>query len=482
MLNNLQMLSGRAASINGFLAELLVMNTMKRILLVVCVSFFAGQWVASSEEAPTAASPGTAAGPNGAAPWEPVIAEWKSKKDHKPASNSYCYVCHLNYQKETFAQKHKAAGVGCETCHGVSDKHSEDEDNVTPPDVMYPKEGIAPLCAVCHPNDDLKKGGKHDALFTNPAAETKACMECHGEDHRLKVRTRKWDKQTGKLAWDDGVRMMKENPGSKSEKVGGIFAKDNLVAWCIVPFDAKKRGPVERADMLKRLGFSKFAYDWRDEHVPSFDQEIVTLKEHGIEFFAFWGQHEEMFKLFEKHKISPQVWMVVPSPPDGPREQMVEAAAKQLLPLVERTRQLGCKLGLYNHGGWGGEPRNMAAVCEWLQKNAGGKHVGIVYNFHHGHADIGQFRELFALMKPYLLCVNLNGMNADANPLILPIGQGQHEKDMMRVVVESGYKGPIGILGHRAEVDAEEALRQNLEGLDKLAPELLGKPVTGAGK
>ena len=33
-----------------------------------------------------------------------------------------------------------------------------------------------------------------------------------------------------------------------------IFAKDNLVAWCIVPFDAKKRGPSARAEMLGRLG------------------------------------------------------------------------------------------------------------------------------------------------------------------------------------------------------------------------------------
>ena len=26
-----------------------------------------------------------------------------------------------------------------------------------------------------------------------------------------------------------------------------IFARTNLVAWCIVPFDAKKRGPWARA-------------------------------------------------------------------------------------------------------------------------------------------------------------------------------------------------------------------------------------------
>src|SRR3989304_2684443 len=109
-----------------------------------------------------------------------------------------------------------------------------------------------------------------------------------------------------------------------------IFSKDNLVAWCVVPFDAKKRGPVERTEMLARLGFSKFAYDWRDEHVPTFEQEIVALKEHGIEFFAFWGQHEEMFRLFAKYKIAPQVWMTAPSPQQGAYEEMVEAAAKQL--------------------------------------------------------------------------------------------------------------------------------------------------------
>ena len=35
-----------------------------------------------------------------------------------------------------------------------------------------------------------------------------------------------------------------------------IFQRDQLVAWCIVPFDGKKRGPVERAEMLARIGQS----------------------------------------------------------------------------------------------------------------------------------------------------------------------------------------------------------------------------------
>src|SRR5262245_25393483 len=53
-----------------------------------------------------------------------------------------------------------------------------------------------------------------------------------------------------------------------------LFSRGNLIAWCIVPFDSKKRGPEERATMMKRLGFERFAYDWRAEHVPTFDAEV----------------------------------------------------------------------------------------------------------------------------------------------------------------------------------------------------------------
>ena len=49
------------------------------------------------------------------------------------------------------------------------------------------------------------------------------------------------DEESGELlAW-----------AAESDANAAIFAKDNLVAWCIVPFDAAKRGPAERAAMVK---------------------------------------------------------------------------------------------------------------------------------------------------------------------------------------------------------------------------------------
>jgi len=251
-----------------------------------------------------------------------------------------------------------------------------------------------------------------------------------------------------------------------------IFAKDNLVAWCIVPFDAANRGPEERAEMLERLGIKKVAYDWRAKHVPTFEEEILAYKRHGLEYFAFWGWHPSMVPLIKKHGIKPQIWKMFVVRAKGTQEEKMEAATKQLVPLVNQTRELGCKLALYNHGGWSGEPQNMVAVCRWLRKNVHADHVGIVYNLHHGHGHIEDFAESLKMMKPYLLCLNLNGMNTGAKPMILPLGQGEHDKKLLDIIAKSGYHGPIGILDHRGKVDAEQSLRENINGLRKLLKQM----------
>ena len=39
---------------------------------------------------------------------------------------------------------------------------------------------------------------------------------------------------------------------------------------------------------------------------------------------------------------------------------------------------------------------------------------------------------------------------------------------MIATIRKSGYTGPIGILDHRNDTDAEIALKENLEGLKKI--------------
>jgi putative heme-binding domain-containing protein len=263
--------------------------------------------------------------------------------------------------------------------------------------------------------------------------------------------------------------------GSRS---GTLFARDNLVAWCIVPFDGKKRGPAERAAMCAKLGLKKVAYDWRNEHVATFEQEILEYKKHGIEYFAFWGGHAEAYRLFKKYDLHPQIWRTAGSPAGATQDERVKAAAQQMLPLVEQTRELGCQMGLYNHGGWGGDPGNLVAVCQYLRKHHDGGHVGVVYNLHHAHSQLDVFAEKLALMNPYLLCLNLNGMTRDGEARgkkILPLGEGELDVSLLKTIRSSGYDGPIGIIGHTQD-DVEQRLQDNLDGLDWIVPQLDGKP------
>ncbi|MCB1061353.1 MAG: TIM barrel protein, partial [Verrucomicrobiae bacterium] len=266
-------------------------------------------------------------------------------------------------------------------------------------------------------------------------------------------------------------------------EVSDNLRDDQVAAWCIVPFDAKKRGPAERAAMLKELGIRRCAYDWRQEHVPSFEDEILEYQKNGIEFFAFWGQEDSAFELFQKYDLHPQIWQTAPAGAGATEAEKIAEAAAKLEPLAQKAAAIGSQLGLYNHGGWGGEPENLVAVCRQLRA-MGNENVGIVYNFHHGHGHIEDWAAAFAAMKPYLLCLNLNGMvknGEEQGKKIVPLAQGDEELAMLKVVVESGYDGPIGILDHRPETDSAETLAGNLRGLDWLRKEL-AEPGSGGAK
>ena len=117
-----------------------------------------------------------------------------SESNGPVADNSRCYVCHINFDGEELTAMHAKHDVSCEDCHGVSDKHCSDEDNITPPDKMFAKDAINGLCKSCHPNGKLAGGKKY-------------CVECHGK-HVMEHRTRQWDKKTGRLLEDDKVRML----------------------------------------------------------------------------------------------------------------------------------------------------------------------------------------------------------------------------------------------------------------------------------
>ncbi|MEA3461919.1 MAG: TIM barrel protein [Bacteroidota bacterium] len=271
--------------------------------------------------------------------------------------------------------------------------------------------------------------------------------------------------------------------GCNSATEGGIalFEKENLVAWCIVPFDAETRTPQERVEMLDDLGLSHFAYDYRDEHILSFREEIGALKDHHIALSAVWlwvdpaweeplnNSGRAILDILKEAGAETEIWLGFPDNCfDGKADKESLARAVEVVrEILQEAGKIGCSLALYNHGGWFGEPDNLVRIIE----SVGSEKIRIVYNFHHGHHQIDQFKENLEKMLPYLSTININGMRVEG-PKIITLGDGDRELEMMRIIVNSGYSGPIGILGHTEGEDIKVVLERNLKGLKELRRQL----------
>ncbi|HTO03675.1 MAG TPA: TIM barrel protein [Opitutus sp.] len=266
-------------------------------------------------------------------------------------------------------------------------------------------------------------------------------------------------------------------PPPSSSRV--LFAPENLLAWCIVPFDNRQRTPAERVAMLKRLGFTQYAWDWRQEHLKDLAEEIQLSRENGIRLRAIWlwierdvdrvghlGEgNRAVLDEMKKAGLPVEFWVGFHSNfyEQLSEESRIRQAAEMMVYLREQAAESRSTVAMYNHGDWIGEPDNQIKII----RAAGEPTVGMVFNFHHAHAMIDAFPELLARMLPYLRTVNIDGMRPEG-PKIIPLGQGTHELQMLRQLQQSGYKGPIGILGHVENADVEDILQMNLRGLRKL--------------
>jgi sugar phosphate isomerase/epimerase len=259
-----------------------------------------------------------------------------------------------------------------------------------------------------------------------------------------------------------------------------ILALENLHAWCVVPFDAKKRGPEERAQMLEKLGFKRFVYDWRAKDIPTFDAEIEALKKHGVELTAWWSpgnSHDPLLlqtlEVFKRQNVHPQLWVMGGgTPTNTPEEQhqRVEKEAERIRDIVKLAEPYGCPVELYNHNNWFGQPDNEVAIIEQL-KELGVTSVGMIYNFSHGHEDVADFPAVWKRIQPYVRAVNVTGMTKEGEKKIVPPSQGEFEIPMLRVILDSGWRGPIGLIAEQGG-DAEVTLSNNLHGLDWCRKEL----------
>lgn len=264
---------------------------------------------------------------------------------------------------------------------------------------------------------------------------------------------------------------------SQTKNTKDIFAKENLVAWCIVPFDTENRSPEERASMLNELGITSLAWDWREKHLPIFEREINVLQKSNIELKSVWfyvtvdngniinNGNETILKTLEKTGTKTDLWVSIPEDNfEGMTdEEKVKKGVELVNHIYDRAKAIECTVSLYNHGGWSGMPENMVKIIEASVH----KSIGIIYNFHHAHLQLSDYEKNIKIMMPYLNTVNLNGIEKGGEK-ILPLGKGNLELDMMNTLQKLGFQGAIGILGHKDDEDVKISLQRNLDGMKKL--------------
>jgi sugar phosphate isomerase/epimerase len=260
-----------------------------------------------------------------------------------------------------------------------------------------------------------------------------------------------------------------------------LFSQKNLLAWCTVPYDSKKRNAEERALMLKELGFTSFAYDWREPDLPNMETEFATLKKYNIRLKSVWfwvnggkdqildDANETILKTLVKTNTKTELWVSFPAKYfEGiSNEDKIQKAAKAIQYLHKRASETGCTIALYNHEDWFGEPANEVKIIE----ASGLKNIGIVYNFHHGYKQMDDFDNILKVTKPYLTTVNLNGMKGTRFE-IRTLGEGDRELELMKKLKASGFNGSIGLIGHTENEDVKVVLQRNLAGLKKLLLEM----------
>jgi sugar phosphate isomerase/epimerase len=261
---------------------------------------------------------------------------------------------------------------------------------------------------------------------------------------------------------------------------GSAFAKSNLHAWAFEEYDAVARSPAERAQVLATLGLKKAGYIGRNvERMKEFDAYVAAYKARQIELVAVWSPvntdaplQEPQIQMFleavERHKLRIQWWVTLEQLKVGD-EQTVEKALTLVRHLNAEAGKRGLKLALYGHGrdSWFTQPENQLEIIRRLGTVDAAATVGIAYNFHHAHSQLDRFAGVLPQMLPHLLAVNLNGMRAEG-PMILPIGDGDREQEMIAILHKSGYRGPVGLLHHQRTMDAAKNLARNISGLRQI--------------
>lgn len=367
----------------------------------------------------------------------PRLEEATAGEEGPGADNFACLVCHANYSDEALAENHARVQMGCADCHGQSQAHREDEENITPPDRMYARDDVNSFCSHCHRTHDVAPAQVvarwHERdLDVKPAQAV--CTDCHGH-HRLNVRTVRWDEDTGELL----------PAGEQQEdRPAGVLSRSPVFACCLPGRGGEEPRLRRQAEMLRGLGYDGAGLAGADE----LRARLSALEAADLELFQLCvrlravspdPRLREVLSLLEDRPTT--ITLLVEA-----REPLTADAERRLLKSVgaiaDAARRRGVRVALYPGAGrWPGGIDEAARAMGRLERS----NVGVVLNLARALGTSGGEEAKATLKKvaPHLVGVTVEW--ADLVDAVDGSAGSGAWRQMFGALAEVGYRGPVGI-------------------------------------
>jgi hypothetical protein len=94
----------------------------------------------------------------------------------------------MTFVKEELAKSHLVEKIACVKCHGLSDKHANDENiGATKPDIVFKRSEVDASCLKCHDSHDVPATQVVARFVERGLTSSKSpliCTDCHGH-HKI---------------------------------------------------------------------------------------------------------------------------------------------------------------------------------------------------------------------------------------------------------------------------------------------------------
>ena len=248
-----------------------------------------------------------------------------------------------------------------------------------------------------------------------------------------------------------------------------------LYGFCMEVHDAKKRTIPQQAEMLRELGFDGVGYPlWLDENL---EKNLAILDKAEL----------PVYHLFVSVNVKPDAQPFDPRVPDAIRKLKGRPVTVTLLlqglppgdpkgeeQAVKILRQLGdiaaeadVRISIYHHtGDW---TESMLHAIEVIKK-ADHPRVGVNFNLCHWLMIDGDkdYRPVLRENAAKIFAVTIGGATIGsktwANGLIQPLDKGDFDnQELLALLKEIGYTGPIGLMCYGIGGDAREHLKRSID-------------------